>query len=85
MASKNIFTASDFWTDYSYFCEGCLQEPERARLLIKPFPYNHSVSNVSASLNNARQRDFVKVRTRKSIFIENLTRIPLKREKPENC
>ena len=31
----------------SYFCEGCLQELERA-LLMKPFPYNHSISDVSA-------------------------------------
>ena len=41
----------------SFFCEVCLQEPNRAALLIKPFPYNHSISDV-------RQRDFVKVKAK---------------------
>ena len=47
----------------------------REVLLIKPFSYNRSISDVSAGLNNSRQRDFVKVKAKTSIFIENLTRV----------
>ena len=42
---------------------------------MKPFPYNHSIG-VSAGLNNTRQRDFVKVKAKTSIFIENPIREP---------
>ena len=56
---------------------------KRTALLIGPFPYNHSISDISAGLNNSRQRDFVKLKGKISIFIENLTRVPLKLEKPE--
>ena len=47
-------------------------------VLIKPFLYDHSISDVSAGLN--RQRNFVKVKVNTSIFIENIIRIPLKLE-----
>ena len=36
----------------------------REALLVKQFPYNHSISDVSAGLNNTRQRDFVKVKAK---------------------
>ena len=52
--------------------------------LIKLFLYNHSISDVSAGLNNTRQSDFVKAKAKISIFVENLTRVPLKLEKSEN-
>ena len=47
-------------------------------------PYNHRISDVSAGLNNIRERDFVKVKAKTSIFIENVASVPLKLEKPEN-
>ena len=68
----------------SYFWEACLQEPKGEALLVKQFPYNPSISDVSDGLNHIRQRDFVKVKAKISIFIENLTRVPLKLEEPEN-
>ena len=54
---------------------------KRAALLIKPFPYNHCISDVAAGLNNTKQRDLVKVKAKTLIFIENLTRVTLKLEK----
>ena len=63
-----------------YFCEVPLQEIKKATTLIKPFPYNHSVSDVSAGLSSTRRRDSVKVKAKTSIFVENLTRVPLKLE-----
>ena len=48
---------------------------KRAALSIKLFPYNDSIFGLSADLNNTRQRDFVKVRTKTSFFIENLSRV----------
>ena len=69
----------------SYFCEVCLQEPEGTALFIRPFLYNHSVSDISVGLNNTKQRDFVKVKAKTSIFIENLTKVPIKLQKAENC
>ena len=56
----------------------CFCEPKRAALSVKPFPYNHSVSGVSAGLNNIRQIDRVKVQAKTSIFIKNLPGVPLK-------
>ena len=32
--------------------------------LIKLFPYNHDISDISAGLNDTRKRDFVKVKTK---------------------
>ena len=46
------------------FYEVCLQEPKRAALLIKSFPYQHGISEVTADINNTRQRDFVKVKAK---------------------
>ena len=62
----------------------CPQEPNRAALLVKPIPYNHGISEVSAGLNNTRQRDFVKVKAKIINFIERFTKVKLKLEKPEN-
>ena len=50
--------------------------------LLKLFPY--SIRDDSAGLNNARQRDLVKVKGRTSIFIENLTRVLLRLGKLQN-
>ena len=48
----------------SYFCEVFLQESKQAALLIKLLSYNHCISDVSAGLNNTRQRDFMKVKAK---------------------
>ena len=69
---------------HSLFCEVRLQELRRAALLIKPFPYSHNISVLSASLSNTTQRDLVNFKAEIIKFIENLTRVPLKLEKPEN-
>ena len=37
---------------------------KRSALLIKPFPCNHSISDVSAGLSNTRQRDSLKIKTK---------------------
>ena len=52
-----------------------------AALLIKPFPYNLGISDVSVGLNNTRNRDFVKFKVEMSILIQNLTIVPIKLEK----
>ena len=44
----------------------------RAAYLIKQFPYDHSISDVLAGLNNPRQRDFVKVKAKIINFRENM-------------
>ena len=54
---------------------------QKAALLIKSFPYNHSISDVLAGLHNTRQRDFVTVKAKIIIFIENPARVPLKLKK----
>ena len=67
----------------SNFCEVCMQKLKRVALLIKLFQCNQTISNVTAGFNNTRQRGFLEVKPRRSIFIENLTKVPLKPEKSE--
>ena len=73
LASSNLLqTLLDLWQvllRQSYFCEICLHKPKRAVLLIKPFSYNHSISDVSAFLNNTRQTDFVKSQSQNHQFL----------------
>ena len=51
--------------------------------LIKSFPHNHSTSKFQLA-STVPDKDFMKVKPKTSIFIENLTRVPLKLEKPKN-
>ena len=60
LASSNLVqSARSYWI--SYFCEVYLQVPKRAALIINPSLYNHRISDASAGLNNAKQRNFVKI------------------------
>ena len=62
---------------------GCKNKKEQL-FLIKPFPYNHSISDISAGLDYDTQRDFTKVKTKIINLNEKLTRVLLKLVTREN-